>query len=183
MSSESELKDNKVFILWFEIVPKQYRSMSRTLVEYPFETSLITDEKVELATVFGAGHRLEVSTKLVDSRLTFLNVLEPIITSLEKYEQCIFEQFDTPSLQLQNLLRYERPVHLAATPDLAQGYAPVRDTYDVLCGLIASFRLVEKWATWDELVEAPERGSVAKQLTAELIAKYSVCTVTLVNKP
>ena len=59
----------------------------------------------------------------------------------------------------------------------------MRDTYDALCGLIASFCLVEKWATWDELVEAPERGSVAKQLTAELIAKYSVRTVTLANKP
>src|SRR6266581_8478947 len=107
-------------MLWFEIVPKQYRSMSRMLVEYPFETSLIMDETVELATVFGAGHRLEVSTKLVDSRLTFLNVLEPIITSLEKYEQHIFEQFDTPSLQLWNLLCYEWLVHLAATLDLAQ---------------------------------------------------------------
>ena len=157
--------------------------MSRTLVEYPFETSLIMDERVELAAIFGAGHQLEVSTKLVDSRLTFLNVLEPIITSLEKYEKRIFEQFDTPSLQLRNLLRYERPVHLAATPDLAQGYAPVRDTYDALCGLIASFRLVEKWATWDELVEAPETGSVPKQLNEELIEKYNVCTVTLANKP
>ena len=172
-----------MFILWFEIVPKQYRSMSRTLVEYPFETSSITDETVELAIVFGAGHRLEVSTKLVDSRLTFLNVLEPIITSLERYEKRIFEQFDTPSLQLWNLLCYERPIHLATTPDLAQSYSPMHDTYDVLCGLIASFRLVEKWATWDELVEAPDRGSVPKQLTAELIAKYSVRTVTPANKP
>ena len=157
--------------------------MSRTLVEYPFETSLITDETVELATIFGVGHRLEVSTKLVDSRLTFLNVLEPIITSLEKYEKRIFEQFDTPSLQLRNLLRYERPIHLAATPDLAQNYPPVRDTYDALCGLIASFHLVEKWAIWDELVEAPETGSVPKQLNEELMAKYNVRTVTLANKP
>ena len=157
--------------------------MSRTLVEYPFEMLLITDEAVELAAIFGAGHRLEVSTKLVDSGLTFLNVLEPIITSLEKYEKRIFEQFDTQSLQLRNLLRYERPVHLAASPDPAQGCLPVRDTYDALCGLIASFRLVEKWATWDELVEAPETGSVPKQLSEELIAKYNIRTVTLANKP
>jgi len=157
--------------------------MSRTLVEYPFEMSLIMDQTVELPAIFGTGHQLEVSTKLVHCRLTFLNVLEPIITSLEQYEKRIFEQFDTPSLQLRNLLRYERPVHLAATPDLAQSYPPVRETYDALCGLIASFRLVEKWATWDELVEAPETGSVPKQLNEELIEKYNVCTVILVNKP
>jgi len=157
--------------------------MSHTLVEYLFKTSLIMDETVELAAIFGVGHQLKVSTKLVDSRLTFLNVLEAIITSLEKYEKRIFEQFDTPSLQLRNLLCYERPVHLAATPDPAQSHPPVRDTYDALCGLIASFRLVEKWATWDELVEAPETGSVPKQLNEELIEKYNVCTITLANKP
>ena len=157
--------------------------MSRTLVEYPFETSLITDKTVSFAAIFGAGHRLAVSTKVVYSRLTSLNVLKPIITSLEKYEKRIFEQFDTPSLQLRNLLRYERPVHLAATPDPAQCHPPVRDTYDALCGLIASFRLVEKWATWDELVEAPETGSVPKQLKEEIIQKYNVRIVTLENKP
>ena len=141
------------------------------------------DETVELAATFGTGHQLEVSTKLVVSRLTFLNVLKPIITLLEKYEKRIFEQFNTSSLQLRNLLRYQRPVHLAATPDVAQGYPPMRDTYDALCGLIASFRLVEKWATWDELVEAPETGSVPKQLNEALIEKYNVCTVTPTNKP
>jgi len=172
-----------VFILWFEIVPKAYRHMSRTLLEYPFETSLIMDEMVELAAIFGAGHQLEVSTKLVDSRLTFLNILEPIITSLEKYEKRIFEQFDTPSLQLRTLLCYEQPVHLTATPDLTQSYPPMCDTYDALCGLITSFRLVEKWATWDELVEPPETGSVPKQLNEELFEKYNICTVTLANKP
>ena len=150
--------------------------MSRTLVEYPFETSLITDKTVELAAIFGAGHQLAVSTKVVYSRLISLNVLKPIITSLEKYQKRIFEQFDTPSLQLRNLLRYERPIHLAATPDLAQNYPPVHDTYDALCGLIATFRLVEKWAIWDGLVEAPETGSVPKQLNGELMAKYIVRT-------
>ena len=88
-----------------------------TLVEYPFEMLLITDKTVDLAAIFGVGHWLEVSTKLVYSRLTFLNVLEPMITLLEKYQKRIFEQFDTPSLQLQ--LCYERPIHLAVTPDLA----------------------------------------------------------------
>ena len=65
---------------------------------------------------------------------------------------------------------------------LAQGYTPVRDTYDALCVLIASFCLVEKWATWDELVEAPETFSVPNQLNNELIQRYNVHT-TLVNKP
>jgi hypothetical protein len=156
--------------------------MSRTLLQYPFETSLIMDETVELATIFGAGHQLEVSYKLVDFMLTFLNVLEPIITALEKYEKRIFEQFDTPSLQLRNLLGYERPEHLAATPDPAQSFPPMRDTYDALCGLIASFRLVEKWATWDKLVEVPETGSVPKQLNEELMVKYNVRHVTLAKK-
>jgi hypothetical protein len=59
----------------------------------------------------------------------------------------------------------------------------MHDTYDALCGLITSFCLVEKWATWDELMEAPETGSVPKQLNEELIEKYTICTVTLANKP
>jgi hypothetical protein len=156
--------------------------MSRTLLEYPFETALIMDETVELATVFGAGHQVEVSYKLVDFRITFLNVLEPIITALEKYEKRIFEQFDPPSLKLRNLLHYERPEHLSGTPDPAQGHLPTRDTYDALCGLIASFRLVEKWATWDKRVEVPETGSTPKQLNEELFTKYTVRSVTLANE-
>jgi hypothetical protein len=169
--------------MWFEIVPNQYRRMSRTLVEYPFETSLIMDETLELGTVFGLGHQLAVSYKLVDFSLTFLNVLEPVITALERYEKSIFERFDSSSLQLRNVLRYERPEHLAGTPDPAKSHPPVRDTYDALCGLIASFRLVEKWATWDKLVEAPETGSVPKQLNEELVVKYNVCRLTLVKNP